>query len=589
MLISVPNTSAAMPESPDFLQGQKYLFMLPTIKEAAALAISDRYNISLPVGRILSARGFVDDDRLRAFLFSSYEQDVPHSSLLKDAYVAIERIEQAIADGEKILIFGDYDVDGITSSSLAMACLLPLGANINFFLPNRARDGYGLSSKVVRRARDNGYSLIITVDNGISAHDAARVAYELGIDLIITDHHRPRGELPKAVAIVDPQRPDCSYPEKGLPGVGVMFKLMSWLYEQRNLVLPEKAYELLMLGTIADVVPLVGENRFWVRHGLAKVNKYKSAALMQLLANNNVAKARLSSLDIGFMVAPQLNALGRIDDPRDAVKFLISAAREDVQRVGKVLLEMNEARKEIERTIYDEIEKTILTKQIDLDREKIIIARGATWPPGVIGLVAGKLMHNFGRPTIIFHDIGNGTLKGSARSIREFNIFDALTAHEDLLINFGGHSFAAGLAITTTNLPILKERLEERISRDLTPFQLLQKLVIDAQIDLSEVTSKLLHDLEHLEPFGHQNPQPLFLIRSVYVLNKPTLLKEKHVKCTIFAHGMIKPIIFFNRPELYELLQGLQDRPFHVAAHVVTNEWNGRVNVELQGIDIACE
>lgn len=569
------------------IQGKKYLFACAESDADRVRDIAATHNIMLPTARVLYARGLRGDDDIRRYLFSSYERDVPSGLLLKDALLAVERLECAIANREKILIFGDYDVDGISSSSLVMACLLPLGAQVNFFLPNRKRDGYGLSSIVVRRAKASGYSLIVTVDNGITAHDAAQVAAQEQIDLIITDHHRQHGELPPALAIVNPNRLDCPYPEKGLPGVGVIFKVLSLLYERRGLTLPAKAYELLMLGTVADVVPLQGENRFWVRQGLAQINRTRSNSMTVLLKNSGVAKSRLDSLDIGFMIAPQINALGRMSDPRDGVKFLISAQFDEVERVGKVLWELNVARKEVEQAIYQEVEGRISEKLINIGQENLIIASGKDWPTGVIGLVAGRLMHAYGRPTILLHEGDDGILRGSCRSIKTFNMFDALAQNSDLLIKFGGHSFAAGLSLKKEFLPVLKERIEQKIAQELTPEDLVQRIEVDAELELSEVTRQLLDDFACLEPFGHQNPQPLFLLSSVYLLQAPQLLKEKHVKCMLFSQGMIKPIIFFNRPDLYADLLELRDEPFHVAAHVVANEWNGRVSAELHGLDIA--
>ncbi len=452
-----------------FIHGQKYLFKLREFDESVVRRISCDYNLSFPVARVLFSRGIKDDEAVRNFLFSSYERDVPHSSLMKDSEVAADRILKAISKKEKILVFGDYDVDGITSTSLLLSSLLPLGGDINYFLPNRERDGYGLSSKVVERAVQSGYKLLITVDNGITAFEAAQKACDLGMDLIITDHHRPHDILPKALAIVNPNRMDCSYPYKHLPGVGVAFKIISLIYEKKKKSLPPKAFELLMLGTVADVMPLLGENRFWVQHGLSKVNKDRSYAIDVLVQNSKTQKRKLNSLDIGFKIAPQINALGRLSDPRDAVKFLISDDRGDVDRVGRTLWEMNEARKKVERQIYEDIVGAIETKKINLNKENVIVASSAQWPKGVIGLVAGRLMHNFGKPSFLFHMGLEGVLNGSCRSIKEFDVFDALKENKDLLIKFGGHSFAAGLSLRQENLPELKKRLKDKIKKELTP------------------------------------------------------------------------------------------------------------------------
>lgn len=571
------------------ITGKKYLWFLPTIDEAAARNIAYAHNLSIPIAQVLYNRGYRTSTDINAFLFSSMEQDVANPRLLAGAEIAASRILKAIERQEKILIFGDYDVDGITASSLLLAALLPLGANINYFLPSRQKDGYGLSVDAVTRAHHSGYQLIITVDNGITAIDAAKKAQELGVELIITDHHRPLEHLPQALAIIDPNQTNCPYPYKELAGVGVIFKLITLIYELKNIPhLPPKLYELLMLGTIADIAPLVSENRFWVRHGLAKVAQHPSLALTVLANNVNLIKKSFNSLDIGFMIAPQINALGRMSNPREAVKFLISSDQSEVERIGLTLKTMNDERKKLERSIYEEIEEAIINKSIDLSTERVILAASANWPPGIIGLVAGKLMQNYGRPTLLFH-LDKGIAKGSCRSIPEFNIFDALQANQDLLINFGGHSFAAGLKVAVDDLPKLKERLDQLLISTVSPQDLVPKITIDASLELPEINGKCWADLEQLEPFGNQNTQPLFLIKNVTQLRQPLLLKDKHVKCTIFSQGIIKPVIFFNRPELFAVLSQLQDKPFNLAAYVTQNEWDGTSRIELQGIDVAFE
>ena len=570
------------------LQGTKYRWHLPAENNQQKINdIATTHHITPAIAQTLHSRGFQDHDHIRSFLFSSFEKDVADPRKLKGAQKAVERILLALKKKEKILIFGDYDVDGITSTSLFLLALLPLKANINYFLPNRVRDGYGLSEKIVRKAVTSGYSLIITVDNGITAHTAAHVAKELKIDLIITDHHRPHGTLPVALAIVNPNQKDCPFPHKGLAGVGVTFKIISLLYEEKKLSLPEKIYELLMLGTIADVVPLVDENRYWVRHGLAKTNKQRSFAMSVLAKNNRLTKSRFDSLDMGFMIAPQLNALGRLDDSREAVKFMISSDKNEVQRIGAILKNINEKRKQVDRRIYQEVEASIVEKQIDLENEWLIMAASHQWPAGVIGLVAGKLMHNYGRPAILFHLTNDGFAKGSCRSIKEFNMFDALEENKDLLLSFGGHSLAAGLKLKTSDVAILKQRIEEKLRRELTKDQLQPKLLVDADLTLPEMTKKILTDLERLEPFGNANQQPIFSIKNVQIQKAPQLLKDAHVKCTIFADGVIKPVIFFNRPDLYTILQELGEKPFHLAGHVTKNEWMGSTTIQLQGLDIA--
>lgn len=573
--------------SNQFLQGNKYLWVLPPTDDKRIADLAAQYSISFPIAHTLLTRGFVTKEMIDTFLFSSLERDVAHAARLKGAPEAVDRILSAIQKKEKILVFGDYDVDGITSSALMMISLLPLGADVNFFLPHRVHDGYGLSTKIVERAARNGYRLIITVDNGIAAFEPAKRAKELGIDLIITDHHRPHDAVPEAFAIVNPNQVDCPYPFKTLAGVGVTFKILSLLYERKGLTLPAKAYELLLLGTVADVVPLVGENRFWVRHGLHYVNKVESLSFKVLKQNGRVTKPVISSTDIGFSIAPQINALGRLEDPRQGVKFLIDSDWGQVQEVGKVLLELNEARKEIERSIFMQVTQEVESKRINLDSENIVIAASKGWQPGVIGLVASRIVGAYGKPTILLHLTSKGLAKGSCRSIAGFDMFHALDQSRDLLEQFGGHAMAAGLSLKIENIPLLKEALEKLVAQQLTPFDLKQKLKIDAELVLPDCTQKLMTDMEHLQPFGNENSEPVFLVKGATLLQKPTLLKDLHVKCEIFSQGVTKPVIFFNRPELFAQLQSQQENSFDLAVKVSENHWNGRVSVELMGVDVA--
>lgn len=570
-----------------FLQGEKYLWQLPPLNQQAIADIAARFNLSFPLAHTLLTRGFSTQEEINSFLFSTFEKDVAHPSLLKDAQKAVERILRAIEHGEKILVFGDYDVDGITSSAMMMICLLPLGAQVNFFLPHRVRDGYGLSVKGIERAARNGYTLVITVDNGITAFEPAKKAKELGIDLIITDHHRAHDHVPDAYAVVNPNQSDCPYPFKTLAGVGVGFKLLSLLYELKGLSMPPKAYELLLLGTIADVVPLLGENRFWVRYGLSYVNKFESLSLQVLKQNGKVTKPIISATDIGFSITPQINALGRLEDARQGVKFLIGTNIQEVREVGTILRELNDARKDIERGILEQVHTEIEHKKINLDVENCIISSSKSWPPGVIGLVASRLVGAYGKPTILFHITHDGLAKGSCRSIPGFNMFDALHANRDLIEQFGGHPMAAGLSLKVENVPFLKARLEELIAQQLTEFDLKLKIVLDAHATLPDLTKKFVDDMHHLEPFGNENRAPLFFIKDVVLLQKPTLLKDAHVKLSVFADGMIKSVMFFNRPELFTLLLDREQELFSIAAHVSENHWNGRVNIELVGLDIA--
>lgn len=569
------------------VHGSKYVWEIPEHNLDQVVSLAATYNLSYPLAHTLVTRGYTTPEVIDDFLFSSVEKDVFCPSQLKDAQRAVDRINEAIEKQEKILIFGDYDVDGITSSSLMMTCLLPLGAQVNFYLPHRAKEGYGLSSKVVQRAAENGYKVIITVDNGTSAFEPALKAKELGIDLIITDHHRPHDELPEAFALVNPHQKECTYPFKGFAGVGVGFKVLALLYQQRGLEMPTKAYELLLLGTVADVVPLIKENRYWVRHGLALTNKNPSFSFSVLKKNGKLEHPILTSTDIGFCITPQINALGRLEDPRQGVKFLLGSDPVETERVGTVLWELNQLRKSIERSVFDDVEQLIARGQIDLSNENIICASSTGWPAGVIGLVASRLVAQYARPTMLLHLTGDGKAKGSCRSIKDFNMFDALAACGEHLDQFGGHAMAAGLSLCATKVATVKALLEERTRQLLKPEDFVLKLSVDGPITMGDINKKMINDMNLFEPFGAENSEPKFYLQNVCLVQRPQLLKDAHVKCALFADGIIKPIIFFNRADLYEKLLIQQEKPFSAVVQVKQNHWQGNNSIELLGIDIA--
>jgi single-stranded-DNA-specific exonuclease len=567
--------------------GAKYRWTVAPVDEAAVRAIADGCSIEYAIARSLYVRGYTTAQEAQAYLVMGAEW-IADPLRLKGAEKAADRIMEAIRNNEKILIFGDYDVDGITSTAIMLSCLLPLGASINYFLPNRVRDGYGLSSKIVKKAAESKYQLIVTVDNGISAHQAVTDAKALGLSVIITDHHQVHGEVPCADIIVNPHQPGCEYPYKDFAGVGVIFKIMALLYSRLGKEMPAKAYELLMLGTVADVVPLRHENRYWVQQGLRHINTQRSFAVQVLAANGNVAeKTHLNSRDIGFAIAPQLNALGRLDDPRDGVSFLISSDMGQVMQVGVTLKSINEERKRVDRAIYDEIVAAIEAGQIDIKTEYVIMAASHSWPAGVIGLVAGKLMQQYGRPVILFHLTKDGLAKGSCRSIPAFNMFDALASCEELLLSFGGHACAAGLSLRAADVSELKRRMEALVSAQLSMDDLVLSLSVDAPVTLRDLTYQFMGQVQRMEPFGNANPEPVFVVEGVTLVQEPRLLKEKHVRCMVFSEGILKSLLFFNRPELYQPLCRQGDKPFTVAVHITSNEWQGKTSIELQGVDIS--
>lgn len=573
----------------NILKGQKFIWRQKCVDISQISSLALQTNLSIPIVQVLLSRNLDSKEKILDFLFPQISLSPKDYLLMEGASLALNRINEALEKKHKILIFGDYDVDGMTSTSIAMLALKNLGATVNYYLPNREKDGYGLSVKIVRRAAVSGYQLIITVDNGTTCLEAAQEAISLGIDLIITDHHQPKGELPNVLALVNPHQISCRYPYKHFCGAGVIFKLMSFLYQQKNKVLPDKIYELLLLGTVADVVPLTGENRYWVNHGLNLLNQKIQSFSFKCLANNakKTDKTRWTSQDIGFGLAPQLNALGRLDDPLRAVRFLIGSNQEDVLRIAQELYDINLRRREIEGKIYQELETRVIKEEIDLKKERVIFAASQNWPMGVIGLAAGKLTNNFGRPSFIFHITETGLAKGSCRSIPDYNLFEALgRVPTGLLKTFGGHRQAAGLSLDAVNLKELKLFLEDDLASRLSFEELQPSLSIDADLKLSDMNKRFLDDWNRLEPFGNENMSPLFLLKNLVLLKAPELIKDKHLKVQIFSDGVCKSVIFFNRADLLQFFIALQDEPFDLVAQMLVNEFNGTTKLELQGLDV---
>lgn len=545
-------------------------------------------NILPSIAYVLCCRGFDTKEKAQQFIFPIYDKSLYDPRSMKDIDRAIKRILEAIEKKQKILIAGDYDVDGITSTSLLLYGLTDLGAHVNFFLPHRTIDGYGLSKKTIERAHASGYELVITVDNGISAFEALEYAGKINLDVIVTDHHQPPAILPSgAYCIINPHQKDCPYPFKELAGVGVAFKIIQLLYSLYNKKIPEKIYELFLMGTIADVVPLVEENRFLVSSALSLVSQSHSYAFEVLKQNSKIAVDKtLTSLDIGYSITPQLNALGRLEDPREGVIFLVSNNKNTIEEIGSHLIKVNKKRKEIEVQITDALIAELKEKKFNPQEEACIVRSSKQYPAGIIGLVAARLCQQFGVPTVIFNENDQGILKGSCRSIQECDIFACLQKIDtSLIISFGGHAGAAGISIKKEHEDEFKKQLQSIILQTCDYANLQQKIIIDSEIELDDVGTKLWHDLKLLEPFGAHNPFPQFVIHNITIEN-PTLLKDAHIKATIKSLNSEIPIIFFNKHEWFDLIKKNQKINASVAVKITENNWNNKQKIELLGIDI---
>jgi len=569
------------------IQGMKYIWHNPyyinNIYDISTLAV--QLNISIPIANLLYNKGYKTRQDALIFLFPVYDNNIYNSKLMHNAEESVLRIIQAINNKEKILICGDYDVDGITSTSLLLYALLEIKANVNFFLPNRVHDGYGLSPRIIKKAKTSGYTLLITVDNGTCAFEALLEAKKLNLDVIVTDHHQPKDFPEGALYLINPHQKDCKYPFKELAGVGVIFKVVSLLYELLHIPLPYKIYELFLLGTIADMVPLIDENRYWIKYCLEKLKQNNSITISLLKKNAKINEIKpLTSQDIAFSLAPQINALGRLDDPRNGVLFFIQNDINQLNTISEQLLYFNAERKKKEKESIDSI-------LLEIEQEKkhphdfgCIVKASKTFPAGIIGLIAAKLNQQYYVPTCILTESKDEILKGSCRSITKCNLFEILTNIDPhLLLSFGGHKAAAGVALKRENLISFSEAFSQEIFKICNKDDFQQKIIIDSTLELDEINLKLWEDLSLLEPFGTDNPIPVFYIQNIFIVDIK-IIKEVHIKIIVTSLEKKIPVIFFNRLDIINKVK--INQKICLIAKLTENTWNEKKTIELQGIDI---
>ena len=490
------------------------------------------------MAQILIHRGLTDPEQAAVFLNPRLE-DLHDPSLMLGVDRVVARILQARDRHQKVLIYGDYDVDGITSTVVLKRALEMIGVEVDFYLPRRLEEGYGLKTDVIRKAHEQGFSLVITADSGIRAFEVCGAAQELGIDLVITDHHLPDATLPDAYAIVNPRQPACRYPDQNLAAVGVIFKLVQALFRQvgrQNVV--HHFLKLVAIGTIADLVPLVGENRILTRFGLDGLASPRNLGLKALLEGSGVGE-RINPFDVGFKVAPRINAVTRMGGGREVVDLFSVGDYQTAQRIVEEMNSKNLRRREIEEGILEELEERFVRHPEKLQR-KFVVLSGQNWHRGVIGIVASRVVDRCYRPTLILSLDEHGS-QGSGRSIPGFHLLDALTSCRDLFAQFGGHAQAAGCTVSGPDLESklnqLEERLEEYAGQHLSDDLLVPSLTIDAILPVEQLSFSLLRQVERLAPFGIGNPVPVFASRSAPLAAGPFLLKEKHLKLYVGANG----------------------------------------------------
>lgn len=500
--------------------------------------------------------------------------------LYKDMKKATKRIISAIEKKELITIYGDYDVDGTTSSALLYLGLKKIGANIDYYIPHRMIDGYGLSLSGVDILKENCTELIISVDCGINAIEEVAQINDLGMEIIITDHHNPKEELPDAYAIINPKMIDCDYPYKMLAGVGVAYKLLVAVYSQLEINTEElinKYIDLVALGTIADIVPLTGENRIIASLGLERLVKRYNIGLNALIKIAGLSQKELNSADIVFGIAPRINAAGRMGSAMRAVELMVSNDENESEELAQIIERENSLRQQIDQRTFQEACDIIEKKYKNMDETSIIVVSSDDWHPGVIGIVASKLVEKYYRPSIMI-TFKEGIGSGSGRSIAGFNLFDALGSVEGYLETFGGHKYAAGLQILIEYVDLLESKLKNYVKENTTEEQFIPPLNIDTKIELYEINNNLLEWLEKFSPFGPGNMRPTFYTEKAMIIGFPYNVGKNHLKLKVMKDGCNLDLIGFN---LGDYLPFLKKGSFvDIAYSLEFNKWQGRTTIQ---------
>ena len=545
----------------------------PQVEDADFTKIAKSAGLSSEVACLLFQRGIKDESCLKKFLEPSLE-DLHDPYLLHDMDKAVERIRLAIERGELILVYGDYDADGMTSASIIKESLEQLGAECLVYLPNRFTDGYGPNASVYKYfIEQQGVSLIVTVDNGVAGHEAIDLAQSMGVDVIVTDHHSMPEVLPDAYAIVHPEHPEADYPFKHLAGCGVAFKLACALLEEVQVEL----LDLVAIGTIADMVSLTDENRIMVQYGLEVLRNTQRIGLQELFEIAGIATSDITEETVGFQLAPRLNALGRLDDPNPAIDLLTGFDDEEVHEIALMIQEKNEERKEIVQSIYEEAKSLV-----DPNKSVQVLAKEG-WNPGVLGIVAGRLLEELGQ-TVIVLNLEDGRAKGSARSIEAVDIFEALDPHRELFIAFGGHAGAAGMTLEAEQLDALSEILETYVKDKGIDAKGKSKLYLDEELDLENLSLDTVKSFERLAPFGMDNQKPVFYIRNFQVENARSMgAGDSHLKLKISKGNANFEVVAFGQGS--KATEFAQTKQLELAVTLSVNQWNGQTTLQLMMVD----
>ncbi len=544
-------------------------------------------NINKVLATLLVQRGIRTYEQARAFFRPGLE-DLHDPFLMKDMDKAVERIDYAIAEGEKILIYGDYDVDGTTSVTLVYSFLRKYYSKIDYYIPDRYTEGYGVSYKGIEYAALNRVKLIIALDCGIKAVDKVQFAHERGIDFIICDHHNPGGELPDAAAVLDPERADCLYPYKHLSGCGVGFKLIQAYCTRHNISYDEiwEYLDLVAVSIASDIVPITGENRILAYHGLKKLNENPRTGLKAIILIAGMENKQIAVEDVVFKIGPRINAAGRIESGKQAVDLLISETREEAFLHCEKINTHNLTRRNIDKNMTDEALKEI--ESFGNKYKYSTLLYNPTWHKGVVGIVASRLIETYYRPTIILTE-SNGLASGSARSVNGFDLYKAISACSDLLENFGGHTYAAGLTLKIDNVPLLRDRFEKVVRESISPELLMPQIEIDAELNLRDINEKFFNILRQFEPFGPENMNPLFFAENVVDNGYSRIVGsgEEHLKLCLLhedePYTVYDGIAFNQAHHFPKIKKGLG---FDIAYNLSENTFRGNTTLQLNVKDI---
>ena len=546
----------------------------PLDKERAA-AFAQTYGVPFFLAMLMNIRGLDDAAHLREFLGEGEPLSDPF--LLKDMDKAAARITRAVDNMEKIAVYGDYDADGVTSTAMLYSYLETRGADVIFYIPQREGEGYGMNMGAVEYLKEQGVSLIVTVDNGISSVQEVARANELGIDVVVTDHHRPQEILPDAVAVVDAYRPDDTIPYKHFSGVGIAFKLLMALEDGAGDVedLLEAYSDLAAIGTIGDIVPLTGENRTLIRAGLERLSQSDRPGVQALLENAGIAGKALTSTNVAFTLVPRINATGRMGAPERAVRLLISGYEEEAEVLSEEICADNEERRRVEAEIAEAAFADIEAKGYMKDR--VVVVDGENWHHGVIGIVASRVTERCGKPCMIISR-GETEAKGSGRSIEGFSLFEAICACGDLLIKFGGHPMAAGITLKPENIEAFRKRIN-RYAAEHFPQMPTQTVTLDCKLNPAALSVSMAQSLTQLEPFGNGNPQPVFGLFNMELSNVTPVGGGGHLRLTLEKNGAVITAMRFNtKPE--ELPYHIGDK-IDLAVQLEAREFRGQPSLTV--------